>query len=64
MSDPPTVEIAQILPPIAREALVQAANLDPTVPFGESMERRIQIDTVIDRLKLQYPEFFRHNPQE
>lgn len=54
----PAQMIANVLPADARDALVQAAQ--SAIPGNDGRWRQRAIEQVIQRIKLQYPQFFRH----
>ena len=47
-----------LLPPDAVRLLKEAAAVDKTVPFGDSFDRRIEVDNAIDIIKAKYPQYF------
>lgn len=49
---------SNFLPKEARDILIQASQ-EPN-----ASERRVAIDAAIDKVKLLYPQYFRHNPLE
>lgn len=58
---PPVAEahdISRVLPPDARQRLVDASQVDPETHRAESMVRTRAVDFVVSRIKRQYPRFF------
>lgn len=48
-----------LLPTYVREALQEAARIDPKIPAGDSYRRTRAIEVVIARARLRYPHLFK-----
>jgi hypothetical protein len=48
-----------LYPRWAQDLLRQAAAIDPHLPVGESLPRRIAIDKALARIRKEFPQMFR-----
>lgn len=56
--------VASVLPLEARNALVRASQVDAKNGPGESKERALELSHVIQKLRAQYPTYFRNGTQK
>lgn len=52
------VPVLKLLPMDARNMLRAAASIDDGVPYGESEDRLMAVDSAIFRVRLMYPNLF------
>ena len=56
--------VSTILPPEARQLLIEAALEDKGRRIGESQERTRYLDSVLTKLRREYPQCFADAPQQ
>jgi hypothetical protein len=56
--------VSQLLPPEARQLLIEAALEDKGRRIGESAERTRYLDSVLVKLKREYPQCFADAPRQ